>query len=159
MESRLQHILLIWCRGALRLAGALVLCAGALPAWAAEPAELELEPLMVREPARREVEIDALDSENFEIGAFGGIMNVEDFGTDTVTGLRAAYHVSEDFFVEGIYGRTTLGQTSFERLSGGAPLLTDAERDAFRKKSASTISIILKSNRELKVNFIISEVL
>ena len=43
--------------------------------------------------------------------------------------LRAAeYHVTEAFFVEGQYGRTKLGETSFERLSGGAQLLTDAER-------------------------------
>ena len=102
---------------------------GALPAWAAQPQELELEPLLVREPERRKVEIDALDSENFELGVFGGVMQVQDFGSDTVSGVRAAYHVTEDFFVEGVYGQTTLGQTSFERLSGGAPLLTDDERD------------------------------
>ncbi len=99
------------------------------PVNAAEPEQLELEPLVVREPERREVDIDELDSEDFEIGAFGGIMNVEDFGSDTVTGVRFAYHVTEDFFVEGIYGQTTMGQTSFELLSGGAPLLTDDERD------------------------------
>lgn len=37
--------------------------------------------------------------------------------------------MTEDFFVEGSYGQTTLGQTSFERLSGGAQILTDEERD------------------------------
>ena len=91
--------------------------------------ELELEPLVVREPDRRQVDVDALDKENFEIGGFFGMMNVEDFGTNSVKGLRAAYHVTEDFYVEGTYGMTTLGRTSFERLSGGAQLLTDAERD------------------------------
>ena len=101
----------------------------ASPAWGAQPEELELEPLVVREPERREVDVDQLDSEDFEIGAFGGVMNIEDFGSDTVTGIRAAYHVTEDFFVEGVYGQTTMGQTSFELLSGGAPLLTDEERD------------------------------
>jgi outer membrane beta-barrel protein len=100
-----------------------------LPAWGAELAELELEPLMVREPERRAVEIDALDSEDFEIGIFGGIMHVDDFGSDGLTGFRAAYHVTEDFFVEGVYGQSKLGDTSFERLSGGARLLTDDERD------------------------------
>jgi len=56
-------------------------------------------------------------------------MSFEDFGSDTVTGVRAAYHVTEDFFVEAAYAQSTLGQTSFERLSGGSPLLTDEERD------------------------------
>jgi len=41
----------------------------------------------------------------------------------------AAYHITEDFFVEGAYASSTLGETSFERLSGGAQLLTDDERD------------------------------
>ncbi len=123
MESRFQRIFLT----ALMLA--FFTTSFTTPVNAAEPEQLELEPLVVREPERREVDIDELDSEDFEIGAFGGIMNVEDFGSDTVTGVRFAYHVTEDFFVEGIYGQTTMGQTSFELLSGGAPLLTDDERD------------------------------
>ncbi len=96
---------------------------------ATDPNELELEPLVVREPERREVDVDKLDKENFEFGVLGGLMSVEDFGTNTVVGVRVAYHVTEDFFVEGQYGRTTLGETSFERLSGGAQILTDDERD------------------------------
>ncbi len=130
MESRFQRIFL---GSGKRLASvcltAIFVASLASPSHAAQPEELELEPLMVREVERREVEIDDLDSEDFEVGVFGGMMNVEDFGSDTVTGIRAAYHVSEDFFVEGVYGQTTLGQTSFELLSGGAPLLTDEERD------------------------------
>lgn len=122
MESRLQYIFL-------SIGSAILLSVLALPVVAAQPEDLELEPLVVREPEVRDVRIDALDTEDFEIGAFGGIMNVEDFGSDTVVGIRAAYHVTEDFFVEGVYGKTTLGQTSFELLSGGAPLLTDEERD------------------------------
>lgn len=93
------------------------------------PQDIELEPLVVREPERREVHIDRLDTENFEIGAYGGVISIEDFGSDVVYGVRAAYHITEDFFVEAAYGSSELGQTSFEELSGGAPLLTDAERD------------------------------
>ena len=118
MESRFQHFLL----------GA-VLLTSALGAHAAKPEELELEPLVVREPEVREVDVDAIDSENFEIGISGGIMNVEDFGSNSSKSLRLAYHVTEDFFVEATYGQTTIGQTSFERLSGGSPLLTEDERD------------------------------
>ncbi|NOX48922.1 MAG: outer membrane beta-barrel domain-containing protein [Gammaproteobacteria bacterium] len=129
MESRLQHILLesnyLWKR----IVCVLLLMLSASVASAAQPEELELEPLVVREPPTREVDIDQLDSEDFEIGVYGGIMQIEDFGSDTVTGIRVAYHVTEDFFVEASYAQTTLGQTSFELLSGGAPLLTEAERD------------------------------
>ncbi len=122
MESRLQHIFLT-----------MLLVLGTPGVFAAsgstDPDELELEPLVVRELARRKVEVNKLDQENFEIGVFGGLMSVEDFGSNPVVGARIAYHVTEDFFVEGQYGKTTLGQTSFERLSGGAQILTDDERD------------------------------
>lgn len=117
MEGRIQRIL---------LAAALL---AAMPwAQAAQPEELELEPLVVREPERRDVDVDAIDSENWEVGVYGGVLSVEDFGSNAVVGVRLAYHVTEDLFVEGMYGRTTLGETSFERLSGGAQILTDDER-------------------------------
>jgi outer membrane beta-barrel protein len=56
-------------------------------------------------------------------------MSIEDFGSDLVYGVKLAYHVTEGFFVEGSVGRTEGGLTSFEVLSGGAPLLTDSERE------------------------------
>jgi len=98
-------------------------------AHAAQASAIELEPLIVRENERREVNIDRLDNENFEIGGFAGMLSVEDFGSDVVYGVRGAYHITEDFFVEAAYASSTLGETSFERLSGGAQLLTDDERD------------------------------
>ncbi len=119
MEGRIQRIFL----------ASLALAILAPLAHAAQPEELELEPLVVREPERRDVDVDAIDSENWEIGVYGGVLSVEDFGTNSVVGVRLAYHVTEDLFVEGMYGRTTLGETSFERLSGGAQILTDDERD------------------------------
>ncbi len=130
MESRIQHIFLAIERTC-ALAGVLLLgLVLSVPAAAAtKPDELELEPLVVREPERREVKIDRIDNENFEFGVHAGIMNVQDFGSDMVTSFRAAYHVTEGFFIEGQYGTTTLGETSFERLSGGASLLTDDQRD------------------------------
>ncbi|MCZ6618107.1 MAG: outer membrane beta-barrel domain-containing protein [Gammaproteobacteria bacterium] len=123
MESRIQHIFL----AAIVAMGTLWVFPAAVAA--PDPDELELEPLVVREPERREIDIDRLDKENFEFGLLGGMMSVEDFGSNTVVGARVAYHVTEDFFVEGQYGKTTLGETSFERLSGGAQILSDDERD------------------------------
>jgi len=114
------------------LLGSLALVAAGVTSNTAHAAEIldsELDPLVVREPERREVKIDRLDSENFELGAYAGVLSVEDFGSDLVYGVRAAYHITEDFFVEGAYANSTLGETSFERLSGGAQLLTDDERD------------------------------
>lgn len=120
MESRIQRVL---------VAALLSATLAAPAAYAVEAEDLEIEPLVVREPERREVDVDELDDENFEIGGFGGVMHVEDFGSDLLYGVRAAYHVTEDLFVEATYGMTELGETSFERLSGGAQILSDDQRD------------------------------
>ena len=84
---------------------------------------------LIPEVERREVKLNDIDNENFEIGAQVGLMSVEDFGVNRVVTATAAYHVTEDFFVQATYGMTTVGETSFEVLSGGAQLLSDDERD------------------------------
>lgn len=79
---------------------------------------------------RREIREAEIDSENIEISAYvGGVMNVEDFGSNTLYGGALAYHINEDLFMEAGYGQTELGESSFERLSGSAPLLTDEQRE------------------------------
>ena len=88
----------------------------------AQPAVIEPE------IERREIRVADIDTENFEVGAFIGQMSVEDFGVNTVVGATFAYHMTEDFFVELAAGRSETEETSFERLSGAAQLLTDAER-------------------------------
>jgi len=74
---------------------------------------------------RREIKEPAIDREDFEVSAFAGIMNIEDFGSDAVYGLRLAYHVTEGFFVEASVGQSEASLTSFEVLSGGARLFDD----------------------------------
>jgi outer membrane beta-barrel protein len=74
---------------------------------------------------RREVKEPAIDREDFEVGAYIGIMNIEDFGSDAVYGVRLAYHVTEGFFVEATVGQSEASLTSFELLSGGARLFED----------------------------------
>ena len=85
-------------------------------------------PVIEPDVARRDVKVANIDSENFEVGFSAGELSIEDFGVNSVTGLRFAYHVSESFFLEGAGGRTTAGKTSFETLSGSAELLTDSQR-------------------------------
>jgi outer membrane beta-barrel protein len=83
------------------------------------------------EPQIERVEFDEsqIDSYDFELAIYGGALVMEHFDTNPVVGLKIGYHVSEDFFVQGSYGKSDVGETSFERLSGGAPLLSDSERD------------------------------
>ena len=74
---------------------------------------------------RREIKEPKIDREDFEVSAFAGLMNIEDFGSDLVYGLRFAYHITEGFFIEASAGQSEAGLTSFEALSGGALLFED----------------------------------
>lgn len=99
------------------------------PAWSPPLLAASDEQVVRPEIKRREVTEDAIDTEDFEVGAWGGIMSIEDFGSNPVYGLRGTYHVTEDIFLEATYGVTSGDETSFERLSGAANILTDSERD------------------------------
>jgi outer membrane beta-barrel protein len=85
-------------------------------------------PVIEPEVDRREIEPAKIDTEDFEVGIFAGQLSVEDFGVNTVLGARFAYHITEGFFVELAGGQTDTEETSFERLSGAAQLLTESER-------------------------------
>ena len=124
MESRIRIFLL---KSAGMLTVFLLLQACSLMR-TAEPEFHSSEQAVEPQLERRELTEADIDSENIEAGIFVGVMNVEDFGTNLVYGARMAFHFTEDFFAEGAYGRTDTDQTSFEKLSGGAKLLSDSDR-------------------------------
>ena len=122
MESRFLVLL---------LGGALVLSLSACGGRRNLQADQGPEQVPVIEPEveRRVIDPAEIDTEDFEVGFYAGQMSVEDFGVNTVAGLRFAYHITEGFFVELGAGRTDTELTSFERLSGAAQLLTDPQRE------------------------------
>jgi outer membrane beta-barrel protein len=89
------------------------------------------EGVQVVEPQldRRTIKPDKIDTENFEIGVYAGMISIQDFDSNSLLGVRAAYHITEDFFFELGYGESEGGFTSFEELSGSSPLFTDEERE------------------------------
>lgn len=90
---------------------------------------LAAEELIEADVKPQKVDEAFIDTENFEAGLFLGTLNIEDFGTSPLYGVRMAYHLSELFFVEGNIGFARGGDTSFEKLSGNIRLLADSERD------------------------------
>lgn len=120
MEARLRVLLLT------------ALLTATMVAQAAEPADGTLadpdRPIFQPPIERRAVDIAKIDGRDFELGPYMGLLSVEDFGVNPVVGLRAAYHVTEDFFIEAAAGRADTQQTSYERLSGAAQLLTEEQR-------------------------------
>lgn len=85
--------------------------------------------LIEPEIERREFKEANIDTENFEIRANAGYLSIEDFGVNGLLSLSLAYHVNQDFFVQLNYGESKAGKTSYEVLTGGAPLLTAEERE------------------------------
>ncbi|MDC0662414.1 outer membrane beta-barrel domain-containing protein [Marinobacter sp. SS21] len=82
----------------------------------------EVKPRTVRE--------SDIDSEFFEVGAFAGVLSIDNFSSEPVFGVSAAFHATEDFFIQANFGMSEAGLTSFEELSGSnVRLLTDSDRD------------------------------
>lgn len=119
MEGRLRILL---------LSGAL--CATSLSAGAQEAASTPSdEPVFEPQVERREILMPEIDAEDIEVGPFVGLMSIEDFGVNTVYGVRIGYLITEDFFAEFALGRTEAEETSFERLSGDVQILPEDDRD------------------------------
>jgi outer membrane beta-barrel protein len=124
VESRIRHLslsrrvlLLAWCIAAYANAG-----------WGAEPMNIDTEQVIQPRVERRTISEPQIESEDFEVGLFAGLMSVEDFGVNPAYAIRAAYHISEDFFAEAAVGQSKTSKTSYERLSGAAQLITNSER-------------------------------
>lgn len=91
---------------------------------------------------RRKIVEDRIDNEDWEFGMFAGNMNIEDFGSNDMFGVRFGYLITEDFFLELAGGSTKAGKTSFELLSGGTDLLTEDERDYYYYNISLGINVL-----------------
>jgi outer membrane beta-barrel protein len=90
----------------------------ALPARAADerPAnEQVIEPQV----DRRVVKLPKFPSNDFEFGVFGGTYATESFGSSFLYGARLGYHITEDIFVEAVYGRTQISDENFRQILPG----------------------------------------
>lgn len=88
-----------------------------------------LDQIITPDIERRTITEDQLDSEDWEIGVYTGVFSIEDFGSNSVNGVRLAYHMTEDFVLELNYGITEAKESSIEVLGGGIQLLSDDQRE------------------------------
>ncbi|MDQ1303109.1 MAG: hypothetical protein QG595_1092 [Pseudomonadota bacterium] len=77
---------------------------------------------------RREVAPPKIDSEDFEVTAFYGMLSVEDFGTNSVYGARLAYHVTEGLFAEAAVAQTSDVDKSSAEILGNYDLSFGSDR-------------------------------
>lgn len=86
------------------------------------------EQVIVPEVQRRDVRIPKFPSKDFEVGLLVGTYATQSFGASAVGGLRLGYHLSEDFFVEGVYAQTKVSDKTFEEIFPGAGPLADTDK-------------------------------
>lgn len=103
----------------------LALAAAAAGAQDRKPAD---EPAVVPQVDRRDVPLPKFPSRDFEFGAFVGTYATENFGASAVAGLRLGYHLTEDFFVEGVYAATKVSDESFRQVLPGGVFPDETEK-------------------------------
>jgi len=79
---------------------------------------LDQSPVIKPEIDRREVSEAKINVDDYEIGIYAGVLNIEDFGSSVVYSTRLAYHITEDVFVEATVGYSEAGENGFETLTG-----------------------------------------
>lgn len=107
-------------------------------AWAQGPTEehsaLEQDqgtrPTQVIEPAidRRNIKVPRINVNDLELGVYYGVYSAEDFGASQVTGVRLAYHVTEDIFFEGAYAASTVSDALFRQILPGGIFINQEEK-------------------------------
>ena len=103
---------------------AALLAALALPQQAA--AQANAESVVVPQVDRREIQLPKFPSNDFEVGLYGGMYSTQNFGSSVAGGVRATYHITEDFFVELAAGQTKVSDEAFRRILPGG-IFTDNE--------------------------------
>ncbi|MCW8876378.1 MAG: outer membrane beta-barrel domain-containing protein [Kangiellaceae bacterium] len=59
-----------------------------------------------------------INTEYFDIGVFTGVINIEDFTSELVTGISATFNANENYFVQFNYLQADASLSSFEESQG-----------------------------------------
>lgn len=78
---------------------------------------------------RRNITVPSIDVSDIEAGMFFGIMSFENFGSDALYGLRGAYHITEDYFLELNFGQSTVSDSVYREESAGFAVFPEEEQE------------------------------
>lgn len=116
MNANLSHVMRAVTAAAMLAASSAALAQS--PA-AASTAPTQKDQVVVPEIDRRDVRLPRIASRDFELGLYGGLLSVQNFGTNAMYGLRAGYHISEDVFAELSYGTSKVSDETYRRILPG----------------------------------------
>ena len=107
---------------------AALLAAASLAALAQSTPPANNDQVVIPQVDRRDIEKPKFPSNDFEVGLFTGSYATQNFGSSWVYGARIGYHITEDFFVEGVYGQTKVSDELFRQILPGGIFLKDTEK-------------------------------
>lgn len=94
------------------------------------------EQVIVPEVNRRPIKLPKFPSNDFEISTFAGVYATQNFGTSPVYGVRLGYHITEDVFVQAVYGQTKVSDASFRQILPGGIFVNPTEKLSYYNVSA-----------------------
>ena len=115
---------------------ATALAASSFAALAADPPKGNTDQVVVPQVDRRDIAVPKFPSNDFELGLFGGTYSTQNFGSSFVYGVRAGYHITEDFFVEGTYAQTKVSDELFRQILPGGVFPKESEKLTYYNFSA-----------------------
>ena len=107
---------------------AMALAASACGALAQSTPPANNDQVVIPQVDRRDIEKPKFPSNDFEIGLFTGSYATQNFGSSWVYGARIGYHITEDFFVEGVYGQTNVSDELFRQILPGGVFPKETEK-------------------------------
>jgi outer membrane beta-barrel protein len=104
-----------------------IACASAALAYAGDTTDAT-DQVVIPAVSRRAIKLPRFPSNDFELGAFVGTYSTQNFGASTVSGLRLGYHITEDFFAEGVYAQTQVSDANYRLILPGGVFASEAEK-------------------------------
>ena len=92
--------------------------------------------VVVPEIERREVRLPKFPSKDIAVGVFAGTYATQNFGAAPVVGLRLGYHITEDWFVEALYGQSKVSDEAFRQVLPGGIFVDPKEKLKYYNVSA-----------------------
>jgi outer membrane beta-barrel protein len=105
-------------------------------AFAQQTSRPDSNQVVVPEVERREVKLPKFPSKDIAVGLFAGTYATQNFGAAAVFGGRLGYHITEDWFVEGTLGQSTVTDEAFRQVLPGGIFVNPEEKLSYYNVSA-----------------------
>ena len=102
-------------------------CAAAPAADAGSAGDAVAPPVIDPQIERRDVTVPRIPSRNVELGTFAGSYHTQNFGSAVVAGVRAGYHITQDFFSEIAVAQTRVSDDNYRQILPGGLFPTPSQ--------------------------------